>query len=537
MKINPSFFKICISNLSELDQVFKTTLLAFLISWLVTNLFYHIAQSIDIDEYFSSQLIAIFYTWTVISGLLYLYFKTKNLLLGLCIVILRVVAIPLMLKLNDIAFADIFNNPFFFIDLIFEGLLLLFFAVRLAQLSFHRVQLLNHHQISDMNYFYDFQSLEKKYFFILSAVFFGLFIFGMVSITTIPEFFIFGLGALVALLVLTLGVIYLAWKLIEDEHPLQKTLLLLVPIYNFHQIFISIRNYPARYNDYCRENNISTWQLDEQPFAWMAWGLLAVVLIGSKFSFLAFAYFVVVQIVNSKLIDAIQTLSSVPKITVDSQKDDEHGLFLAIVAKVTKADGRISELEAEMVSNLLDDITLSFTSPQKARSVFKAIFDYEKNTLDNVFDKANLLYKKTIESERKRLQYFEFLLSLAFVDGDIEISEEKMLFGIYNALRLDASFYNDLLEKFRILSSENQQESSRQDNESSQFSNNPYTILGANASDTNDEIKSKYRALVKKYHPDIMSGQGLDEEFIELATKKLQQINSAYEQIKQQRGM
>ena len=537
MKINPSLFKIQIKDREELDHVFKITLIAFIISWFITNMFYHFVQSIDVDGYFSNQAMTIFYSWTAISGLLYLYDKTKNLLLGLCIVIFRIVAIPLMFILNDIPFADVLHDPLIIADLLFEGILLLFFSIRLAQLSFIRVQLLNHKDISFMNYFYDFQSLEKKYFFILSAVFFILFLWGMIATDGYVGFFIFGLGALVALLVLTLGIIYLAWKLIEDEHPLQKTLLLLVPIYNFHQIFISIRDYPARYNDYCRENNISTWQLDGQPFAWMAWGLLAVVLIGSKFSFLVFAYFVVVQVVNSKLIDAIKTLSRVPKITVDSQKNDEHGLFLALVAKVTKADGRVSELEAEMVSNLLDDITSSFSSSQKARSVFKAIFDYEKNTLDDVFDKANLLYKKTMDSKRKRLQYFEFLLSLAFVDGEIEVSEEKMLFGIYNALRLDASLYKDLLEKFRILSAENEKVSSRKNHGSTQSTNDPYVILGASSSDTNDEIKSKYRALVKKYHPDIMSGQGLDEEFIELATKKLQQINSAYEQIKQQRGM
>ncbi len=532
-----SFFKIHISNLSELDQVFKTTLWAFLISWLVTNLFYHIVQSTEIDGYFQSYSMSIFYSWTVVCGLLYLYLKTKNLLLGLCVILFRVVIIPTMLKLNDIAFTDIFNNPFLFIDIIFEGLLLLFFAIRLAQLSFHRVQLLNHHQISNIYYFYDFQAVEKKYFYILSAVFFGLFIFGMVSITSVPEFFILGLGALVAFFVQNLGIIYLAWKLVKDEHSIQKTLLLLVPIYNFHQIFIAIRDYPIRYNDYCSENNISTEQLDEQPFIWMAWGLLVVVLLGSKFLFLVFAYFVVVQIVNSKLIDAIQTLSSASEITVDSQKNNEYGLFVAIVAKVTKADGSISEFEAEMVSNLLDDITSSYSSSQKARAVFKAIFDYEKKTLEDVLDKANLLYKKTIDSEHKRLQYFEFLLALAFVDGDIEASEEKMLFIIYNAFQLDETNYGDLLEKFRILSSENQQETNAKNYESSQSTNDPYTILGASSSDTNDEIKSKYRALVKKYHPDIMTGQGLDKEFIELATKKLQQINCAYEQIKHQRAM
>ena len=537
MKINPSLFKIQIKESEELNSVFKITLIAFIVSWFISNLFYHFAQSTTIDDYFSNQAMTIFYSWIAISGLLYLYEKTKNFLLGLCIVVFRVVAIPLMFILNDISFSDVIHDPFLFIDILFEGVLLLFFSIRLAQLSFLRVQLLNHQHASYMNYFYDFQSLEKKYFFILSGVFFILFIFGIININAYIGFFIFGFTALVALLILTLGIIYIAWKLIEDQHPLQKTLLLLIPLYNLHQIFVAVRDYPAQYNKYCQENDINTWYLDEQPFSWMAWGLLALVIFGSKFFYLGFAYFIVVQVVNSKLIDVIQTMGSIQNITVESQKNGESGLFLAIVSKVTKADGRVSELEAEMVSNLLDDITSSFSFPQKARSVFKTIFDKEKNLLDDVFDKANLLYKKTLDSERKRIQYFEFLLSLAFVDGDIQTSEEKMLFGIYNALRLDANLYNDLLEKFRVLSAENQREPNQHNTNSSNSDNEPYYILGADQSDTNNEIKSKYRALVKKYHPDIMSGQGLDEEFIELATKKLQQINSAYEKIKQQRGL
>ena len=53
----------------------------------------------------------------------------------------------------------------------------------------------------------------------------------------------------------------------------------------------------------------------------------------------------------------------------------------------------------------------------------------------------------------------------------------------------------------------------------------PYKVLGVSPDASDDEIKQAYRRLAKKYHPDLNPG---DEE----AAKKMQQINAAYEQIK-----
>ena len=53
----------------------------------------------------------------------------------------------------------------------------------------------------------------------------------------------------------------------------------------------------------------------------------------------------------------------------------------------------------------------------------------------------------------------------------------------------------------------------------------PYKVLGVSPDASDEEIKRAYRALAKKYHPDRNPG---DKE----AAKKMQQVNDAYEQIK-----
>lgn len=60
---------------------------------------------------------------------------------------------------------------------------------------------------------------------------------------------------------------------------------------------------------------------------------------------------------------------------------------------------------------------------------------------------------------------------------------------------------------------------------------NPYEILGVSENATDEEIKEAYRALAKKYHPDRYIDEGLKE----MATEKMQQINEAYDAIKDMR--
>ena len=53
----------------------------------------------------------------------------------------------------------------------------------------------------------------------------------------------------------------------------------------------------------------------------------------------------------------------------------------------------------------------------------------------------------------------------------------------------------------------------------------PYKVLGISPDATDEEIKQAYRRLAKKYHPDLNPGD-------EAAAKKMQEINAAYEKIK-----
>jgi len=57
----------------------------------------------------------------------------------------------------------------------------------------------------------------------------------------------------------------------------------------------------------------------------------------------------------------------------------------------------------------------------------------------------------------------------------------------------------------------------------------PYAVLGVRPGCSDDEVQRAYRVLAAKYHPDKVSHLG--KEFIDLATEKFTEIQSAYEAI------
>jgi DnaJ like chaperone protein len=215
------------------------------------------------------------------------------------------------------------------------------------------------------------------------------------------------------------------------------------------------------------------------------------------------------------------------QISKEAIASSELGLFVALCAKVAKADGRIDELEAELIGNMFNDISKVFPEPVKVKGFLKEIFSEEKQRPRNVDNIVSQLYVLIHRDRAKRQMMMSFLINIAFIDGKVTSAEENLLTKIAAFLHFSSNEFEGMMDQFRSSFSGAHVHSSIDE---------AYKILGASPSDDLSAIKKKYRALVKKYHPDIIQAQGADEHYIQDATRKIQEINEAYEVIKKAKG-
>ena len=208
----------------------------------------------------------------------------------------------------------------------------------------------------------------------------------------------------------------------------------------------------------------------------------------------------------------------------------EAGLLVALMAKVAKADGKVCELEAEILKHTFNDISSHFENHEEIKEKLKVLYASEKQSFDNMILICEKLYKLTKHEYNKRVKIMEYLLNLAFIDKEFLDTERMITEDIANALNIEKSDFDRLIMTFEAFYAQ-------QATNKAISLEKAYEVLESNASDDNATLKKNYRNLVKKHHPDIISGQGASQNIIDEATKKLQEINEAYEIIKKDRGI
>ncbi|RXJ60141.1 TerB family tellurite resistance protein [Candidatus Marinarcus aquaticus] len=207
----------------------------------------------------------------------------------------------------------------------------------------------------------------------------------------------------------------------------------------------------------------------------------------------------------------------------------EAGLLVALMAKVAKADGKVCELEVELLKHTLNDISSHFQNSEEIREKLKTIYSKEKESFDNTIAICEKVLKLTKHDYNKRIGIMQYLLNLAFIDKELSQTEYMITEDIANALKIKRSDFEALINKFESFY-KNQAQSTQVSLEEA------YKTLEASQEDDFSTIKKKYRKLVKQHHPDIIAGQGASKDIIDEATAKLQEVNEAYELIKKDKG-
>ncbi|WP_332445294.1 TerB family tellurite resistance protein [Wolinella succinogenes] len=201
----------------------------------------------------------------------------------------------------------------------------------------------------------------------------------------------------------------------------------------------------------------------------------------------------------------------------------EFGVIAALMAKMASADGKVCELEEQLVKNMLDDLSKEFRDTARAKEILSELFEREEQSPEGVELLALEFTRLTKGEYKKRLKLVEFLLTLAYADGTLSEGEREIIIDIAAYLELDNEDFNRIYDEFELYFA-SRITKEKMDREEA------LKLFGLSEEEAKGEtLKRRYRELVKEHHPDIIQGKGMDKNFIEAATKKLQEINEAYE--------
>ena len=212
---------------------------------------------------------------------------------------------------------------------------------------------------------------------------------------------------------------------------------------------------------------------------------------------------------------------------------DEAKFLVSLLAKVAKSDGRVSELEARLITQVLDDLSQKVSGVSGVREYLKEVYNSQKENVDNAYETARN-YKRAFNLNYDTcVARLTFFLNLAYIDGEFNKSEQDIIRNIAYGFGIDKEMLDEIIFKFDSFYG------SRfgADHDEISQENDAFEVLGLSKNASLDEIKARYKELVRQYHPDILMGRGESKEVIERSTKKLQEINEAYGRLKEKFGV
>ena len=212
---------------------------------------------------------------------------------------------------------------------------------------------------------------------------------------------------------------------------------------------------------------------------------------------------------------------------------DEAKFLVSLLAKVAKSDGRVSELEARLITQVLDDLSQKVSGVSGVREYLKEVYNSQKENVDNAYETARN-YKRAFNLNYDTcVARLTFFLNLAYIDGEFNKSEQDVIRNIAYGFGIDKETLDEIIFKFDSFYG------SRfgVDHDEISQENDAFEVLGLSKNASLEEVKARYKELVRQYHPDILMGRGESKEVIERSTKKLQEINEAYGRLKEKFGV
>lgn len=185
---------------------------------------------------------------------------------------------------------------------------------------------------------------------------------------------------------------------------------------------------------------------------------------------------------------------------------------IVLSAKMAKADGVVTRDEIDAFKQI-------FRVPPNETANVAKVFNQARRDSAGFEPYAKQLASMFRDNPAVLEELLNCLAYIAQADGKLHPAESRFLHDVSGIFGLDAAAFERAT-------------SVKLDPDEA----DPYQLIGVARDASEETIKSTYRKLVRENHPDRLMAQGVPEEFIDLANKKLASINAAYETIQKERG-
>ncbi len=207
-------------------------------------------------------------------------------------------------------------------------------------------------------------------------------------------------------------------------------------------------------------------------------------------------------------------------------KTDGLKAFFLCLGKLAKADGVVTQNEADFIKELLRMLEL----PADVRKLLIASFNAGK-TDPRSFPQCVRALAPYFPDRGDRIALMQAFCTLAVADGSLDAGTKTLLTEAEKALDLYGYTESFIAENCRI------HKGSPHNVQQTDELTEAYRILEVPADASDEEIKQARRKKLLEYHPDRIQGKGLPDSFITFAAEQTRKVNEAYDLISARRGM
>ncbi|WP_340109810.1 molecular chaperone DjiA [Pikeienuella sp. HZG-20] len=179
---------------------------------------------------------------------------------------------------------------------------------------------------------------------------------------------------------------------------------------------------------------------------------------------------------------------------------------IALGAKMAKADGRVTPNEVTAFREV-------FHIPPREEANAARVFNLARNDIAGFDGYARQISRLFGPDSPVLEDVLEGLFHIALADGAYHPAEDEFLAKVASIFGVSDATFQSIRARY------------------SPEHRNPYAVLQVTPDTPLPQIRRRWREIVRETHPDRMIARGVPEEAVKMATRRLAEVNAAYEAI------